>query len=413
MTIIFHKKKYLLSLFFTLIVFTYLLPSYFTDLLKKVPIANNVLLGLSLVLMASLLFFGRFRWNRTDCVLIVIYACYLFSSALNHQLAKATVLHVVEVILLCFTFQCVLKDETETQVLLRVIRAMCIALFIANLIVAVVYPEGIPSITESGEDPRLLYGNMNSTVRYLFPGLICSVLLDAKQGKRLSLITAVFFIGYVFLCIRVYFMATGLCAMLFLICWSLGKSFISKRIRLIALFILALMLLFELLVVVFDNQTIADVICAIFGKAKGFTGRTYHWANCVKYIKERPVFGYGNLSSPKLNTMLWSPSGAHNYFLDMLFQRGIVGAIPVFFFLLCPFFRKAPEKRRMEHYILTGFALAYIVMFLFEPFYHVEKFHFPLFYVLNTLPDYAPQSHTGEAEDPLAETGPSAAGSGT
>ena len=285
--------------------------------------------------------------------------------------------------------------EKGKLVFLHVIRDVCLLIFIADLIAAVLYPEGIPSVTTGPEEPFFLYGNVNVTVRYLFPGLLCSVLLDAKQNKKISVATAIFFAGYVFLCVRVYFMATGLCAMLFLVLWSLGSRILSKRVRLFTAIILLLYLVFELTIVVFQSQFVTDLIVAIFHKSPGFTGRNILWANCIRLFRAKPVFGYGAINRERLFYMIYSPSGAHNYFLDMLFQRGVVGAIPVFFFLLFPLFKKAPEKSKTEHYILVGFALAYILMFLFEPFYNVERFHITVFYVLNTLSEYASKAPAG------------------
>ena len=100
---------------------------------------------------------------------------------------------------------------------MRLIRDVSLLFFLVDIVFAILYPDGIPSIANEDPDPFLLYGNMNTTARFLFPGLLCSVLLDEKQNKRLSIATAAFFVGFVFLCISVYFMATGLCALLFLI----------------------------------------------------------------------------------------------------------------------------------------------------------------------------------------------------
>ena len=203
---------------------------------------------------------------------------------------------------------------------------------------------------------------MNTTARFLFPGLLCSILLDAKQNKRLSIATAAFFVGFVFLCIRVYYMATGLCALLFLIIWCVGRKIISKRTRLFTALVLLAFLAFELAVVVFRSKAVADFIVTLFHKSPGFTGRDALWASSINYIRKNPIIGYGVLDEATLLKMIRSPSGGHNYFLDLLFQRGIVGFIPAFIFLIFPLFRKEQNQYNSTRYILTGFALAYILI---------------------------------------------------
>lgn len=407
MTIKPNKTKLRYALLYFLIFIKYLLPYLIVDgddgLLSGFPVIYNALVTLPLMLMLAMICFEHFQWNRTDLLLILMYSTLLFSTVINHAEVMSTILHAAQVILICFTVKCVLKEETGKEVFLRLIRDVSLLFFLVDIVFAILYPDGIPSIANEDSDPFLLYGNMNTTARFLFPGLLCSILLDAKQNKRLSIATAAFFVGFVFLCIRVYYMATGLCALLFLIIWCVGRKIISKRTRLFTALVLLAFLAFELAVVVFRSKAVADFIVTLFHKSPGFTGRDALWASSINYIRKNPIIGYGVLDEATLLKMIRSPSGGHNYFLDLLFQRGIVGFIPAFIFLIFPLFRKEQNQYNSTRYILTGFALAYILMFLFEPFYNTERFHITVFYILNILPELIaplPKAADGETLEP-------------
>lgn len=384
-----QKEEVRYYLVFFLAFVRYLLPFYFNDnsmgILSSIPVLDYSLLFISYLLMLMLIINGGLRLTWTDFLLFVIYACLLFSTILNHGDLLTCLANAVHIVMICLTIRSVLGDELKTRMMLRVIRDISLTIFIADIIVTRCFPSGIPSITLDPRYPYFLYGNVNTTVKYIFPGLCCSLLLDVKQGKRLSVYTAAFYVGFVFLCYSVYLMATGLCAMLFLLIWSAGKPLLKRRLRPICALLLLGIAVFELAIIAFRDQHLIDFLLFLFGKPTGFSNRDYLWSAAINYIKEKPLLGYGALDRETVLSMIWTPAGYHNYFLDVLFQRGIVGFIPLFYFLVTPLLKKPPEQHAGARYILTGVAFAYMLMFMFEPLYGVERFHIPVFYMLNIL----------------------------
>ncbi len=401
MAITINKTKIKYYFLYFLIFCRYLLPYIFMDntvgFISKIPILDYSLLAISTFLMAVQVIFCGYRPSRTDVLLIIVYGCLVLSTILNHAEITACLINAFQVILICFTIKCALNNETKIVILLRLIRDISLVIFIANIITTVIYPDGIPSITKLEDTPFFLYGNVNTTVKFIFPGLLCSILLDEKKQKRLSLLSIFFCVGYVYLCVCVYFMATGMFAVLVAILWYLNKKIIAKNTRLICTVVISVLVVFELAIVVFNNQELSNGIASMLGKESGFTGRDYLWYSCIQNIKLRPVLGHGVLNSLRLERMIGNQSGAHNYYLDTLFQRGVVGVVPLLLFLIAPLFLTGQRTYSKERYILIGFAIAYLIMFMFEPFYAVERFHIPVFYVLNLLTEHVPFNTTGRS----------------
>ncbi len=408
MAITINRDKIRLFLLYFFIFCRYMLPYFFMDnaegIISKIPIIDYSLLAVSTLLMAAEVVLGGFRFSRSDFFVILLYACLALSTFLDHGEIAACLINAMQVILICFVIKCALRDETKTVVLLRLIRDISLVIFIANIITTFVFPGGIPPITKQADTPYFLYGNVNTTIKFFFPGLLCSFLLDDKRHKIISLSTVVFYVGYLYLCFHIYLMATGLCAMVFVLLWKVNRQIITKNIRLICTILISVIILFELAIVVFTNQNLIDTILTMFGKSAGFTGRDYLWSHCIQCIQQKPLLGHGVLPSSQVDTMVGNPSGSHNYFLDVLFQRGIVGFIPFLLFLLVPMFRTSQGIHNKERYILTGFAIAYLIMFMFEPFYGVERFHIPVFYVLNLLTEPVPARIPGRIGTPSRES---------
>ena len=67
------------------------------------------------------------------------------------------------------------------------------------------------------------------------------------------------------------------------------------------------------------------------GKNTTFTGRDVIWAFALKYIALRPFFGYGyygfwiSQQDAALEYLGWNPNQAHNGFLDLTLNEGLVG----------------------------------------------------------------------------------------
>lgn len=77
-----------------------------------------------------------------------------------------------------------------------------------------------------------------------------------------------------------------------------------------------------------------DLIQGIFGKSETFYDRGKLWTVMLWHISEHPIIGCGfqafwTLENPKLlllyQTFIWLPNQAHNGYLDVLNEIGVIG----------------------------------------------------------------------------------------
>jgi exopolysaccharide production protein ExoQ len=82
-----------------------------------------------------------------------------------------------------------------------------------------------------------------------------------------------------------------------------------------------------------------DIFSDVTGKDMTLTGRTPLWALVVNKIAERPILGYGydafwRTQGDAINQFLtWKPGQAHNGYLDICLNLGVVGLFLVLFLI--------------------------------------------------------------------------------
>lgn len=81
------------------------------------------------------------------------------------------------------------------------------------------------------------------------------------------------------------------------------------------------------------GKPLPEYVVESLGKDITLTGRTFLWVEVVRYALQRPLFGYGyggfwigDLGNDLWNTFTWRPNQAHNGYLDVFVQLGVVGS---------------------------------------------------------------------------------------
>ena len=372
-------KWYIISLLLT---FRYMLPLYFDNIIK-----NNSLLDMCIALiplMAGLFIIisGKVRFNVAFIPFALLYLLLIFSTFKNQGNLVNVLIHSAHVLMLCVVVDLISTDEKKLTCFLKAVRDFTFLFFCLNYIITWIYPTGIPSITESKLFPNFLYGNVNSTIKYIIAGICCSCILDKKNGKRISLVTFLFIAGVLENAFRVYMTATAVIAVLFILVWMLFMDRIIKHERAVYLAVLVGIGLFEFSIVLSGaGLDIVYLITSLFNKSSDFSGRGRLWANTISLIKKNWVWGYGQKSREFLKLNIGNNSGAHNYFLDILFQRGIFAEIIFVGTIISPYFLMRGRTVSTEQYILLGCCCSCYLMFLVEPFYTTEFLIMPIIYM--------------------------------
>ena len=374
-------------LIFLLIGIKYLLPSYLNGLLEQMRILD---LLLTLFCIGLIVFF--FLWKKTVpklSILIValVYLCLLLSTGLNRGNLLNAFLHSVQVLLLCMLVDAVVRTPKAQKPFLRAVRDVTLVFFTVNFFLMYLLPNGIPSISEGKVYPQYLYGNYNAVIRYVLPGLVCSLILDGmRERKRIvpSIPTWILSVGILISAVTVYFTATAVVTDLLLILWALlYRPFRRHAWKLYGLALL-LAAIFELVFVVgAKGSGVLTFVATLFHKPVDFHGRIPLWTKMLISIREKPVFGYGLQTYDMFLKLLGNGYGSHNYVLDMLQQRGLVGLLAILALLFVPAMRGiARTEIDRPLYMVIGACCAFTVQLLFEPCYEAEYLFIPLFYLL-------------------------------
>ncbi len=157
------------------------------------------------------------------------------------------------------------------------------------------------------------------------------VLLSIILGQLLPRSIYFKITGLIGLCILL--LGVGKTAILSTIIASMAFYFALGRLRSGVAFLFGISLLAGLGVL--SNLPIVEYIAHYDGtdQAQSLTGRTELWQQGLARISERPFVGHGYLASKtslfKIPGLLWEPDSMHNAFLEVLYNNGLLGLIPI------------------------------------------------------------------------------------
>ncbi len=377
-----NKQTITMYLLYLVIVLRLLLPSYIVELIPTFFLLILRYVSMLLMLLYAVLY--GFRPNKPFCLITIISFCGIVSTISNQGSIVTALVEYTYIIIECAFVLSVIESDEYAYVFMTVIRNITLIFAFSNLLVGIVMPEGIPSYTVFRNNPYFLYGNLNSIMRGIMPGICCSMIIDKKKEKTISISTMLLFASVLYFCFRIYFMATSFLGIALLITWIFLKTPIKNNYIKVYLGIVIVVLLVEVFVVLLGSSSYASLISGLFSMKTGFTGRERLWSNVIFRIQERKLLGYGITDQDQTLQLIGNAYGCHNYYLDIIFRRGIVGLIPMLLLFLQPLIDKR-ENISDECYILLGCCCAYFVMFLMEPFIGTEYLHLPIFCVAMSL----------------------------
>jgi O-antigen ligase len=120
------------------------------------------------------------------------------------------------------------------------------------------------------------------------------------------------------------------------------------------------------------QQAALDGISALFflddknrGIGTGFTGRVGAWQEAIDLFSENPIFGVGFRMHERYMTIL---SSAHNGYVSLLAEVGIVGAVPLVALVLLLTLRLARRALQGDPMAIVGFSfvMGYLLIAAFE-----------------------------------------------
>lgn len=379
-----YEVNYLLNKFMIVLMLLYVfIPPYLNYVLKGHYLLKRSLMMLFIIIMALILLGHKVRIDKYLIYIIMSYTISIISTILNEGKIYDSFVNFILVILLCLFFGIASNNDELSTLVLYSIRDISFVIFFINTIISIIMPNGIPSISSSSA-PGFLYGNVNSNFKYIMYGLLCSFLIDKRRNITVSFITLFFYVGTLYTFFNIYHTMTALLGLLIITLWNFFRKRIEKNLFIILSFVIIFILIFNFIIVINTDLSISKMFIRLFGKDETLSNRTLLWSKALESISKRKFIGYGVQDEQFIWENIGNYFGSHNYYLDLFFSRGFIGF--VFIFILVFSINRNIYKLKTPtyfEYIALGFCVAYLFMFLFEPFDNCDRFFIPLFYILS------------------------------
>lgn len=370
------------AILFIIIVYPFFKPYYFGEL-GIMPIVNQILFIISLTVIGLFYFFNLqyINLNSGMIFIIIYYVLILISTTLNNSLNY----DYFSLIAFAFGFALLvsycLRSKNNFLSFLSAVYVLLYAYVVANLIAMFLYPSGIPSITVNSEFPNYVFGNTNSVIKVVIPGLCFSFLYDLLKLNKIRKRSWLLLVLVWLTLLNTWSVTSmlGLFVFTFILLNKVGKKQLSFWYFNMLIVSIALSIL--LVILKYESNVLATIL-QLFGKSLTFSDRDVLWFNALDSIKSSPVWGYGVQNEEIIRWYIGNRHGSHNYYLDTLFRGGFAALFFLIFSLLY-FGRKIIKcETNLVTRTLIATCCAYFIMWSAEPFISTEYLMFSILFVL-------------------------------
>lgn len=230
------------------------------------------------------------------------------------------------------------KNKKGAKLFLGGINIAYTVLIFCNLLIMLVYPQGIYSVFSSGRDViYYLLGEKNQMVAPLLTGMAVFIEISIEKKQKIGTV-AIVKCAVCVVELLIGGSGTGLLVTgLFIMCivfYRKRKQFLTPKMGGIILVILFVC------VVLFRIQYVFSfLIEGILHKSLTLSNRTFIWDTAIGSIMQSPIIGYGVSDSLAGSVLLkldyvTTNTFAHNMYLDYMLMGGFVGFAFLISFLL-------------------------------------------------------------------------------
>lgn len=213
-----------------------------------------------------------------------------------------------------------------------------IAIF-ANFMSIILYPDGLYMSRSSlgVEYQNYFLGLDNAFGMVVFPGATYCLYKSELYGKYKTIKAFVIF-AMILIPYLITMSASGLIAtIVYIVIYILYRLRLFKNILSFKVFI-PLMVILSLVIITGDsilytNSALSNYVASFLGKDLTFSGRTSIWIAGIAQFLQHPIIGYGVSASSGVVYFLGAYRIAHNFWLQILLEGGIVGTILYFIFM--------------------------------------------------------------------------------
>lgn len=317
-------------------------------------------LGRMVTLAVTILILFKSRWCvlkniELDMVFFIkfwIVAQTIIQGVKNNDCIYSFVLVVTQGIL----FNYMLKKDNEEAI--NAILATFEIIVTFNLLSIIFFPNGM--YNWGSERIFTLIGHANSTILYVLPMAALSWIAYREFHKTMRWVCDNI---VCLLSVILINSATGL-VMYAVFLFFMFTPKILKKLKLISVWkFFVLILLVSIGIIIYNVQEVfSNIVEIVLNRSLDFTGRTHYWGRHLELIKEHPILGYGAVPGE----LRYGGLSAHNFFLEVLFEGGIIflGFVAWFYYALSAKMIKFRNLKATR--VLLGAIIALITSYITE-----------------------------------------------
>ena len=393
------NKKQLKSTFFWIIILIPFIPiNYITT---TYPITTTLYAGARYGVIIILLCRSIYKKRKLSKP---IWMCIFFiiATSISSCLGGIDTYRVFSYCVIFFGMALIIDDGMRKDCI-AFIRAMTIlfsGLIILNFIFMIIFPNGY--MIAHGVK-MYLFGSYNTTLRKLMPGIYATVLYSFYKKNRICWWFIFDYALLMIFCVHVW-SATSIVGLIIFIIPILIYIVFGTQLFFRYDIFFAVSILLTFIFAVLQNfksfKLIQFVIVDILNKDMTLSSRTTVWSNTIRYIKDSPIWGYGQIDS-EINRKLLGAAAAHNIFLDELYYGGIVGLILliILVFLVGKVLNDERKKISIISVISDALFCSYFIMWNFEPFADLNSFY--MMFAMFTMTYYCKTLHNSFSQEKI------------
>ena len=130
---------------------------------------------------------------------------------------------------------------------------------------------------------------------------------------------------------------------------------------------LCMFLLVNLVTFAIFDQSVYDIVLQVQGRDESFTGRTDLWIDILQIAKNKLFLGVGygsfwigGIANNLWETHIWRPTQAHNGYIDVLVETGIVGVVLLIIYIFNSYNKLIETGKKNQGYAI--FAITILTM---------------------------------------------------
>ena len=351
------NSKFMLFLIF----FILLKPGSFSEYTAWKNIGNviNILRMFTCVWCLFYFLLRRGKIDKFILFVILFYCSLLFSTFYFSQSYVNLIYEFASILSWIVLFKINMLDNKDK--FLTTLENTFFILLLINFITIILFPGGF-YLNSSGYSGNYFLGYDNNLITYIFPALALSFTNSLNKNGKIGL-KSIFLLIISFCSIIFTWSATGVVSMVIMIVLFFAYTINKKDFPIKKYIVVALSLFIEIVFLRFQN-IFSFIVEGWLKKDLTFTGRTYIWDIFIGEIKKSILIGHGIVDSKYLIRTL-NAGHAHNYFLQILYQGGLV----TFSMFLGFFFSAINKVKNCKEKKYVGIVIfAYLISFIFEAY---------------------------------------------